>query len=97
MVKMEAASLFEMCGVYLDGAIFGGGDGHPAIELKGGGHDKTLVVIRMLADQVDASGRAIEAAALAIQAAEFIAQIGGCAGGLCCRRNDTVHLRSEAT
>jgi len=59
---MEAAPLFEMRGVDLNGAIFGGGNGCPAVELEGGRHHEAFVVIGVLADQVNASGRPIDAA-----------------------------------
>src|SRR5262249_22660989 len=91
---MEDAAVSQISRVHLNSAIFGRGNCDPAIESNCGGHDKAVVVIRMLANQVDATGRAIYAAGLAIQVAEILSQVSTAASVKCCRK--FAHSCSEA-
>src|SRR5215813_610413 len=94
VIEMKAAPFFEICRVDLNRAIFAGGDCRPTIESNRGGHDKTIVVIGMLADQVDSPRGAIDAAGLAVQRAKVIAQVCTAAGIECSRT--CAHSRSAA-
>src|SRR5215472_13138243 len=91
---MEDAPLFKISGMHVNRTVFGRGNCNPAKESNCGGHDKAVVVIGMLANQVDATGRAIDAAGLAIQTVEFFTQVFTAASVECCRRR--AHSRSAA-
>src|SRR5438552_1939340 len=79
----------QIARVHLDCAAFGGSDRHPAVEVDGRRHYKTIVVVSVLADQVDASGRAVEKAILSVKIPEMVLNIHrpGNSAGRCAGRN----------
>src|SRR5579859_7518567 len=80
-VEIKGAAFIQIAGVHLHGAALCGSDCHPAIKIDGRRHDKAVVVVGMLANQVDASGGAIEAATLSIKVSEAVNNIhGSCYG-----------------
>ena len=75
MIKMKAVPLFEVSGMNLNGSISGYGDGSPAGKLNGGGHYEALIVVSMLANEVDSSGRAIDPAVCGEQTVEQVGEV----------------------
>src|SRR5205823_5926315 len=86
-VKIKGAALIQIAGVHLDSAALCSTHRYPTIEIDSSGHDKAIVVVSMLSDQVDASGCAVEKAVLSVTISETASNIhrpsnsaGGCAG-----------------
>src|SRR6266404_7753141 len=56
-------------------AVSAGRDGNPSIESDGRRHDETIVIVRMLSDQIDASRRTIDLRPGAKKLMKFFPQI----------------------
>src|SRR5262245_10662652 len=73
--KIELDAFGEILGIDRELAVIARRQGDPCRKADRGGHDEAVIVVGVLADQVDASGGAINARVTAIQASEFPLQI----------------------
>ena len=61
MRQVDFAGLAKVLGVNYQLVVGSGLGSYPAIEINGGGHHIAVVVVSMLADQIDAAGGAVDA------------------------------------
>src|SRR5262245_2416013 len=73
--KIELDAFGEILGIDRELAVIARRQGDPGRKADRGGHDESVIVVGVLADQVDASGGAIYARVTAIRASEFPFQI----------------------
>src|SRR5215510_653206 len=73
--KIELDAFGEILGIDRELALIARRQGDPGRKADRGGHDEAVIVVGVLADQVDASGGAINARLTAIQPSEFPLQI----------------------
>src|SRR6266545_2887918 len=73
--KIELDAFGEILGIDRELAVIARRQGDPGRKADRGGHDEAVIVVGVLADQVDASGGAINARVTAIQPPEFPLQI----------------------
>src|SRR5215475_3664745 len=73
--KIELDAFGEILGIDRELAVIARRQGDPGRKADRGGHDESVIVVGVLADQVDAPGGAINARVTAIQPPEFPLQI----------------------
>src|SRR5215471_9668418 len=73
--QIELDAFGEILGIDRELAVVARRQGDPGRKADRGGHDEAVIVVGVLADQVDASWGAINARVTAIRAAEFLFQI----------------------